>query len=251
MQSLSASAPGVAGSGGLDILINNAGGHYTAPISDASLDSARALFELNVWAQLAVTQAFLPLLLKSASFSTTHSSNGVAVPIVVNHTSVGSVSPLPFQSIYSASKAAFARLSDGMRLELAAFGIRVVELKTAMVQSNFIHNSQTSNVEGNQLRLPQGSLFEPARDIVERAMRQEQFEGRGMTAEKWAEGMLKDLLKSKPPPIVWKGDSALWGRLMAIMPVGVIDGMLKRMMKLDIVERIIRESRKKELPGVV
>src|SRR5262245_40274543 len=51
--------------GKLDILLNNSGGNYPMPLVDASLDDARKLFDLNVWAVLAVTQAFLPFLLKS------------------------------------------------------------------------------------------------------------------------------------------------------------------------------------------
>lgn len=247
--------------GGLDVLINNAGGHYTTAISDASIDSAKTLFDLNVWAQLAVTQAFLPLLLKSASsFPSSSSSSsswfccsssgggGPATPMIVNHTSVGSVSPVPFQSLYSASKAAFARLSDGMRLELAPFGIRIVELKTAMVQSNFIRNSNTNNVEGKEAvrdgRLPEGSLYEPARGIIEKAMSQEQFDGRGTTAERWAKEVVGDLLKRNPPPVVWRGDTAWVARLASLLPYGVFDGLLMRMLNLDAMGEIIRESRK-------
>lgn len=165
--------------------------------------------------------------------------------MIVNHTSVGSVSPLPFQALYSASKAAFARLSDGMRLELAPFGVRVVELKTAMVRSNFIRNSNHSNVEGGkQQPLPEGSLYEPAREIVERAMSQAQFDGRGTTAEQWAAEVLADLMKRNPPPVIWRGESAQLGRLASAMPFGVFDGILKKMTRLDVVENIIKEGRK-------
>lgn len=234
-------------SGGLDILINNAGGHYTTAISDASIESAKALFDLNVWAQLAVTQAFLPLLLKSASsFPSSSANGGPATPMIVNHTSVGSMSPMPFQSLYSASKAALARLSDGMRLELAPFGIRIVELKTAMVRSNFITNSNTHNVEGKEQhrRLPEGSLYEPAREIVEKAMSQEQFNGKGTPAEQWAEEVMGDLMRRNPPPVVWRGETAWVVRLASVLPYGMFDGFLKRMYKLDVVDEIIKESRK-------
>jgi 1-acylglycerone phosphate reductase len=44
-------------------------------ISDLDISQARNLFDLNVWAPIAVTQAFLPLLLKLKG-------------IVVNNTSV-------------------------------------------------------------------------------------------------------------------------------------------------------------------
>jgi len=49
----------------LDILVYNAGGAYTMPESAISLLEAKKFFDLNVWSYLAMTQAFLPLLLKS------------------------------------------------------------------------------------------------------------------------------------------------------------------------------------------
>jgi 1-acylglycerone phosphate reductase len=88
----------------LDILVNNAGASASMPISDLSLPEAKKIFDVNVWSQLAVTQAFLPLLLKSKG-------------IIVNQTSVVSTTAVPFQSAYGASKAAMAMFSDSMRLE--------------------------------------------------------------------------------------------------------------------------------------
>jgi short-subunit dehydrogenase len=107
----------------LDILINNAGAGYKMPVSDMSLKEAKDLFDLNLWSYLAVTQAFLPLLLKSKG-------------TIVNHTSAASVCTIPFQSAYNASKAAMAAFSDSQRLELEPFGVRVVDLKTGVVSSN-------------------------------------------------------------------------------------------------------------------
>jgi short-subunit dehydrogenase len=164
--------------------------------------------------------------------------------MIVNHTSVGSVSAMPFHGLYSASKAALARLSDGMRLELGPFGIHVVELKTAMVRSNFIRNSTANDVEGNRQQLPKGSIYEPAREVVEKAMSQEQFDGKGTTAEQWAKEVMGDLMKRNPPAVIWRGESAMLVRLFNFMPQSILDGMLKRMLKLDVVEHIIKETRK-------
>jgi 1-acylglycerone phosphate reductase len=88
----------------LDILVNNAGASASMPISDLSLPEAKKIFDINVWSQLAITQAFLPLLLKSKG-------------MIVNQTSVVSTMAVPFQSAYNASKAAMAIFSDSMRLE--------------------------------------------------------------------------------------------------------------------------------------
>jgi 1-acylglycerone phosphate reductase len=38
--------------GSLDILLNNSGGGYHLPLTDVSIDAARELFDLNVWAVL-------------------------------------------------------------------------------------------------------------------------------------------------------------------------------------------------------
>jgi 1-acylglycerone phosphate reductase len=89
--------------------------------------------------------------------------------MVVNQTSAGSVAVLPFQSVYTASKAAIAMFSNSMRLELDAFGIAVVDLETGVVRSNLIENQK----EVNQPSLPEGSIYEPARGIVDKALRQE------------------------------------------------------------------------------
>ena len=90
--------------GNLDISVNNAGASTSMPISDLSLPEAKKIFDVNVWSQLAVTQALLPLLLKSKG-------------MIVNQTSIVSTTAVPFQSAYNASKAAMAMFSDSMRLE--------------------------------------------------------------------------------------------------------------------------------------
>jgi NAD(P)-dependent dehydrogenase (short-subunit alcohol dehydrogenase family) len=223
---------------GLNMLINNAAGSYTMPIADASLDAARKLFDLNVWAQIAVTQAFLPLLLKS----TASAANGhlPAHAMVVNHTSVGSRAALPFQGVYNASKAALAMLSETMRLELSPFGIAVIDLKTAGVRTNFIHNI---NLHPDAARLPKGSIYEPAREVIERAMSGQDLAHRGITPEQWAGEVMAVLLGRNPPAVVWRGESALLARIAVAMPCGLFEGMIKRMTKLDVVEKIIKENR--------
>ncbi|KAK5942351.1 hypothetical protein PMZ80_004914 [Knufia obscura] len=228
---------------GLDMLVNNAAGNYTMPIADVSLFAAKELFDLNVWAQIAVTQAFLPLLLKSPNAHSTTSSvwSHQIQTMIVNHTSVGSLMALPFQGIYNASKAALAMVSETMRLELSPFGIRVIDLKTAGVRTNIIANNNV-NVKGE--RLPTTSIYAPARDVVEKAMSQEGLSDRGITAEQWAGEVAALLLGRNPPAVIWKGASASTARLGTMLPVGMFEGMIKKMTKLDVVEAIIKEDRR-------
>jgi len=59
---------------GLDVLINNAGSGHCGPLADTEMDEVKALFETNVFAQFAVTRAFLPLLVKARGVVLNHSS---------------------------------------------------------------------------------------------------------------------------------------------------------------------------------
>ena len=211
----------------LDILVNNAGAQYLMPVSDISIPDAKRLFDLNVWAHIAVTQAFLPLLLQSRS------------GLIVNQTSVSACTAVPFQSVYSASKAAFAMLSDTLRLELQPFGINVVDLRTGLVKSNLIGNVQHSQKN----LLPEGSLYTPAKETVEKALRQEAFIGQGMLSDKWARGVVADLLKTRPPGVIWRGESAWLTRIATLLPFGTFDGMLKKLTGLDVVEKAIKGNK--------
>ena len=215
----------------LDILVNNAGATYSMPVPDISISKAKDLFDLNVWSYLATIQAFLPLLRKS--------SQGM----IVNQTSIASATTLPFQAAYGASKAAMAVLSDTLRLELQVFNITVVELKTGVVASNLIANHK----QVTQPTLPQNSIFAPAKDEVERTLRQDQFVGQGLPAEQWAKAVTQDLLKAKPPSVIWRGESAWLVRLASILPFGTLDGTAKKVTGLDEVEKILRKHQ--QSPG--
>ena len=209
----------------LDILVNNAGAEYLMPMADVNIAEAKRLFDLNVWSYVEVTQAFLPLLLKSP-----HGG------LVVNQTSVGSVAVLPFQGVYTASKAAMAMISDTLRLELGVLGITVVDLKTGAVRSNLIKNQK----EAKPPTLPENSVYYPAHEVVEKALRQDGFSEGGMPTLQWGTAVVADLLKKKPPIAIWRGEQAWIARLVGILPFGTFDGTLKKLTGLDVVERIMK-----------
>lgn len=108
----------------LDGLNNNAGAGYSAPVNHIDVDKASELFDLNVFSIVGVTLAFTPLLIKSAR-----------KPVVANNTSGAGLlgCGLAFQGAYAASKAAASSLTDVLRVELAPFGIRVINLVTGAI----------------------------------------------------------------------------------------------------------------------
>ena len=207
----------------LDILVNNAGETFLMPVVDVSIPEAKKTFDLNVWSHIAVTQAFMPLLLKSKG-------------MVVNQTSVGGCTTIPFQAVYNASKAAMIIFSDTLRLEMEPFGVTVVDLRTAVVTTNLIRNMRADKKPS----LPKGSIFEPAKEIVEKALKQEQFDDKGMPAEKWAKEIVKDLtVKGKPKPVIWKGESAWLTWFGTVLPFGTLDNFIKKLTGLDLVAKAV------------
>ncbi len=110
--------------GKIDILINNAGrgSYYSA--SATPLDEARAVFELNFFAPLALTQLATPFLRR------THG-------IVVNVSSIGGQISLPWLPVYSASKFALAAITSAQRTELRREGIHVMGVFPGYVDTDF------------------------------------------------------------------------------------------------------------------
>ncbi|KAK8137626.1 hypothetical protein PG984_003119 [Apiospora sp. TS-2023a] len=221
------------GGGPLDALVNNAGAGFPLPILDADLDAARALFDLNVFAALRVTRAYVPLLLRSGA-----AAAGGGGGLLINHTSTGSqtAGSVPFHGVYNASKAALASLTEGLRLELAPFGVRVVNLVTGAVRStSFFDNSPPAT-------LPPGSLYDVARDEVEKSMSDEHTAADGTEASVWAEAVVRDLSQASPPHWVWRGRHATEVRLASHLPVGATDGIMRKVSGLDAVERKIKDK---------
>lgn len=103
---------GQAGAAGLAGLVNNAGVAKGGPVEFIPLDAFRLQFEVNVFGQIAVTQACLPLLRAGGGR-------------IVNIGSVGGLVSTPFQAPYNASKFALEALTDSLRVELRPWGIRV------------------------------------------------------------------------------------------------------------------------------
>lgn len=124
------------GGAGLAGLVNNAGVAVAGPLEFLALDDLRRQLEINVIGQIAVTQAFLPLLRRG---------NGR----VVNMGSITGRVATPFIGAYSASKFAMEALTDALRMELAPWGIRVAIVEPGAIATPIWEKSSTATV--NQL----------------------------------------------------------------------------------------------------
>jgi NAD(P)-dependent dehydrogenase (short-subunit alcohol dehydrogenase family) len=113
---------GHTGPAGLDGLVNNAGYGLACPTELVQLDAFRHQLEVNLTGQLAVTQAVLPSLRRARGRIIMVSTIGVRF------------SP-PFAGPLDATKAGLTALGETLRQELAPWGIKVVLVEPASINS--------------------------------------------------------------------------------------------------------------------
>jgi NAD(P)-dependent dehydrogenase (short-subunit alcohol dehydrogenase family) len=114
-----------AGDAGLAALVNNAGVGIFGPLELAPLESIRRQFEVNVTGQIAVTQAFLPLLRKARGR-------------IVMIGSIGDRAAMPFGEPLGASKAAIALMAEALRQELAPWDVKVILIRPASIRTEAV-----------------------------------------------------------------------------------------------------------------
>jgi len=131
VERLDVTAPGqIAVPDDLRVLVNNAGAQEGyLPIEAVPLDVVRSLFETNVVGQLAVLQQILPVFRERRG--------GVVCMI----TSSGILWPTPFFGAYRASKAAMSAICESLVIEMAPFGVRIVEVLPGPVDTDGLAHS--------------------------------------------------------------------------------------------------------------
>ncbi len=124
--SVAALAEHLEATGGLDAVVNNAGGALGLdPVESADVDGWRRMYELNVLGTLRVVQSVLPLLRASAA-----RTGGSDVLVV---TSTAAHWPYEGGAGYTGAKHAERMLTTTLRLEIVGEPIRVVEVSPGNV----------------------------------------------------------------------------------------------------------------------
>jgi NAD(P)-dependent dehydrogenase (short-subunit alcohol dehydrogenase family) len=116
--------------GDLRVLVNNAGVDTEyLPVEHADIGDWRRMFETNVFGTVALTSAAIPTL----------RDNRPSVVCTITSSSI--IAAVPFYSAYRASKAAASAFCDSLRVEVAPFGIRVVEILPGPVDTDMFRLS--------------------------------------------------------------------------------------------------------------
>jgi short-subunit dehydrogenase len=120
----------------VDYLINNAGFGKFSEFSGESFETYHKMLMLNINALVELTHLCLPTMINK-------NSGGV-----INVASIGSFQPLPYQTVYGASKAFVLSFSEALTGELLDTNIRVMALCPGTTESRFMENANadTSNM---------------------------------------------------------------------------------------------------------
>jgi NAD(P)-dependent dehydrogenase (short-subunit alcohol dehydrogenase family) len=115
--------------GGIDVLVNNAGIGARAAVETFPDEVVRAVFETNVFGVLGMLRAVLPGMRERRRGA------------VVNISSLAGLAPIPFNALYSATKHALEALSEALAFELEPWDIRV-----AIVEPGYFRTAIGDNV---------------------------------------------------------------------------------------------------------
>lgn len=110
----------------IDILINNAGNaHGLDPIQDGRIDDWDAMMDINVKGLLYVSKAVIPQMTERQSGH------------IINIGSSAGKEVYPKGNVYCGSKHAVLAITEGMRIDLNPFGIKVGAVNPGLVETEF------------------------------------------------------------------------------------------------------------------
>ncbi|MDY0928787.1 SDR family oxidoreductase [Enterobacter sp. CFBP8995] len=127
--------------GSLDVLVNNAGilSDVITPPSQVSIKDMKAVYEVNLFGPVRVTQAFLPLLKASGEARIVMMSSGVgSLTLITDPTSI--YSSVNFLD-YTSSKVALNAVTVSFAKELEPFGIKVNAVEPGHVRTDLNGNT--------------------------------------------------------------------------------------------------------------
>ncbi len=213
------------GAAGLRGLVNNAGVGVFGPVEFVTIDQWRRQFEVNLFGQIAVTQAMLPML-RAAAADPGKSRTRASTARIVLMSSIAGLVGQPILSPYSASKRALESLGDSLRLELASQRIEVSLIEPGAIRSEIWRKGQESS-QPIATDTPMGRLYGRAVENVRAAAARAERDA--IPAERVAKVVHKCLTARRAPTRVLVGrDATLAAIVKHVLPTRLWDPFIAK-----------------------
>ena len=196
--------------GRIDILINNAGFGISGAVEFTETSDAQRLFDVNFFGMVRMNRAILPLMREQG-----HGR-------IVNLSSVAAPVPIPFQTYYSAGKAAVNSYTMALSNEVKPFGITVAAVMPGDIKTGFTA-ARKKNTAGDDIY---GGRIAKCVAVMEHD------EQNGMEAALAGRFIAKTALKNKPRTISTIGFSYKMAVfLLRHLPMGWANLLVGKMYK--------------------
>ena len=127
----------LAAEGRIDILVNNAGFGISGAAEFTPVEEAQRQLDVNFWGMVRMTRAVLPHMRAQGSGR------------IVNTSSVAAVTPIPFQTYYSVSKAAINSFTMSVANEVRPYGVTISAVMPGDTRTGFT-DARARSVEGDE-----------------------------------------------------------------------------------------------------
>lgn len=195
----------------LDGIFDIAGVHVMVSLAEGDLARMKRLLEVNLMGTMAVNRVFYPLLARDGR-------------ILIVTSEVATLAPLPFNGLYSVSKAALDAYAQALRQELNLLGQKVITIRPGAIETPLAKGSMADT----EALAAQTVLFRRGADRFARIARK--FMGHPMKAEVLARLICRAALVKHPRLVYHKHKNAglvLLGALPIRLQCAVIKLLLR------------------------
>ncbi len=193
--------------GGLSLLVNCAGFGISGAAEMTELSQAKRQFDVNLFGTLLCSQQAAGIMRRNGGGR------------IINVSSAAAIFSIPFQSFYSASKAAINSLTLAMDNELRGFGVRVTAIMPGDVKTGFTDAREKNSADGVY-----GGAVAKSVAVMERDERG------GMTPESIAKYIVKTASRRHPKPLYAVGfQYKLFALLFKLLPIRTVNYLVGKL----------------------
>jgi NAD(P)-dependent dehydrogenase (short-subunit alcohol dehydrogenase family) len=199
-------------------LVNNAGAALPGPLETIPIEVFRRQIEINLTAQLLVTQVMLPALHRSAE------ETGDARIIMIG--SIGGRLSSSMLGGYGAAKHGLVGLSSSLRAELAPFKIKVLLIEPGAIATPIWHRGLAAGEEVQSRDPESNARYADQMETASKMARRQSSSGLDPSVP--AKVILKALKSDNPPPRQVVGrDAKVIAALVRVLPFRAVHGLTR------------------------